>query len=642
MKYRSEIDGLRALAVVPVILFHAGFKVFSGGFVGVDVFFVISGYLITTILLNDLEAGKFSIVNFYERRARRILPALCVVMLACLPFAWIWLSSQDMKSFSKSLVAVSIFSSNILFWRTSGYFDTATELKPLIHTWSLAVEEQYYVLFPLFLLFAWRLGKRWIVSLLAICAIISLAGAQYFSEKNPSFDFYLLPTRSWELLIGAFVAFYYTEHNIKKHKYWAAESGSLFGFALILYSTFAYDNQTPFPSIYALAPTLGAALIIVFATHQTMVGKLLGTKLFVAVGLISYSAYLWHQPLFAFARQFSLGQPGTVLMISLAAATVPLAYLTWRFVERPFRNRHRFTRNQVFCFAFVFSAIFIGIGLAGDFTDGFKKQRTTAEQLLVLKSAIPSPKRAECHTDGENYLKPNDACEYHTGRLRVAAFGDSHVIELAYALADTLKESNTKLKHFSFSGCSPMYGRSVQGGLEHCAKWTNDAVDYIVRNKEIDTVIVSYRINSGLYGGHEIEYPNLPDGVGRGERELVWKSYVNVLRHFVDNGKKVVLVLQAPELPVPVEDLLLKSQNPLGKVNGVSRDWWNQRSGFVRQHLFDIPKEVLVIDPAEIFCNEKNCQAANDGVAFYFDDDHLSVEGARLVVKEIIKRGGLE
>ena len=166
MKYRAEIDGLRALAVIPVILYHAGFKLFSGGYVGVDVFFVISGYLITTIILAELEAGTFSLIHFYERRARRILPALFVVMFVCLPFAWFWLLPDAMKQFSESLVAVSTFASNILFWRTSGYFDTATELKPLIHTWSLAVEEQYYVLFPLFLMLAWKLGKRWIVGLL--------------------------------------------------------------------------------------------------------------------------------------------------------------------------------------------------------------------------------------------------------------------------------------------------------------------------------------------------------------------------------------------------------------------------------------------------------------------------------------------
>ena len=214
MKYRAEIDGLRALAVIPVILYHAGFKLFSGGYVGVDVFFVISGYLITTIILAELEAGTFSLIHFYERRARRILPALFVVMFACLPFAWFWLLPSVMKTFSESLIAVSTFLSNFYFYNQSGYFEAAAELKPLIHTWSLAVEEQYYVLFPLFLMLTWKLGKRSIVGLLAIMFVISLASAQWLSIEHKSFDFFMLPTRGWELLIGAFIAFYYARHNI--------------------------------------------------------------------------------------------------------------------------------------------------------------------------------------------------------------------------------------------------------------------------------------------------------------------------------------------------------------------------------------------------------------------------------------------
>jgi peptidoglycan/LPS O-acetylase OafA/YrhL len=209
MNYRKEIDGLRALAVIPVILFHAGFTTFSGGFVGVDVFFVISGFLITSIILKEIEAGTFSILNFYERRARRILPELFLVMLVCLPFAWLWLLPDDIRDFSKSVVKLTEFISNIYFYKQTGYFDTANELKPLLHTWSLAVEEQYYLFFPLLLLITWRFGKLFVFVTLTLILLSSLFYAQYIVYSEPSAAFYLLPSRFWELLVGALVAFYF-------------------------------------------------------------------------------------------------------------------------------------------------------------------------------------------------------------------------------------------------------------------------------------------------------------------------------------------------------------------------------------------------------------------------------------------------
>jgi len=215
MEYRREIDGLRAVAVLPVILFHAGVELFSGGFVGVDVFFVISGYLITSIILKEQQTGTFSLVRFYERRARRILPALFLVVIACIPFAWIWLLPEDLKSFGKSLIAVPTFTSNILFARESDYFTPLAELKPLLHTWSLAVEEQFYVFFPILLILAhkWRTVSNGV--LIAAIGIISLCLAQWGLSTNPKIAFYFLPTRAWELMIGALIAVYVLRPNAK-------------------------------------------------------------------------------------------------------------------------------------------------------------------------------------------------------------------------------------------------------------------------------------------------------------------------------------------------------------------------------------------------------------------------------------------
>ena len=321
MIYRKEIDGLRAVAVVPVILFHAGLAVFSGGYVGVDVFFVISGYLITTILISELEQGNFSIARFYERRARRILPALFLVMLCCIPFAWIWMLPKELQDFSLSLVAVALFGSNILFWRQESYFAPAAELKPLLHTWSLAVEEQYYLLFPLALMLCWRFGRGRVFLTIAGVAVASLLLSEWGWRNAPSANFYLAPMRAWELLIGSLCAFWLSGRDLRPNN-----RLSLLGLALIVFAIFYYDDATPFPSVYALLPVLGTALIILFGGAGTWVAGMLGARPFVGIGLISYSAYLWHQPLFAFARLRSINEPTQSLMLVLAALSLVVSH----------------------------------------------------------------------------------------------------------------------------------------------------------------------------------------------------------------------------------------------------------------------------------------------------------------------------
>lgn len=386
MKYRAEIDGLRAIAVLPVMLFHGGFNLFSGGFVGVDVFFVISGYLITTIILSEKEQGNFSLINFYDRRARRILPALFMVMLICLPFAWMLLTPTDMKEFSKSLIAVPTFLSNILFWQETDYFATATELKPLLHTWSLAVEEQYYVLFPLFLMFMWGFRRSWILGILILASLISLAGAQWAAFHYPSANFYLLLSRAWELAIGAVIAFYFlyrkdeTKHHLSNKLF--NEIFAFLGLAMIGFSIFTYDKSIPFPSFYALVPTIGTGMIIIFATSQTLVGRFLSAKLLVGIGLISYSAYLWHQPLLAFARHW-LWEFNALTAMPILIITLIFAYLSWRLVEKPFRHNGNLGRRGIFTFALLGSFLFIAIGFFGIKTNGFESRRAY-QDLLVL------------------------------------------------------------------------------------------------------------------------------------------------------------------------------------------------------------------------------------------------------------------
>lgn len=632
MKYRREIDGLRAVAVLPVILFHAGISAFGGGFVGVDVFFVISGFLITTIIVSEFEKGSFSVARFYERRLRRIIPALFVVLAVCVPAAYILMSPSELKDFSQSLVSVPLFGSNVFFWLKSDYFGPNAELFPLLHTWSLSVEEQFYLFFPLFLLFFLRSGRRVAVWAVFSLLIASLALAQWAVSFFPVPSYFSLPTRGWELAIGAVAALV----SLKKMDYVRGrtrEALAFLGLASILASVFFFDKNTPFPSTYALLPTIGAVLIILFAHAETIVGRWLGSKILVGVGLISYSAYLWHQPLFAFARIHSNREPPAAVFSLLIAATMVLAYISWRFVEQPTRKA-KWNRATLFSGVAAGSLFFIFVGAAGHFTHGFSGWKLTREQASILNTASPSPKRAECHSGERHQIAPKDACEYFSGAATWATFGDSHSVELAFALAKKLEMRDISLKHFSFSGCKPSFG--VAASQEPCSEWTKQAIDYIVKSREITTVVVSYRINAWLFGEHEGVYPLLPSAVGESQRMARWLSYVELVRVLAASGKKVFLVLQAPELPRPVEALVFKAVGE-ANVTGVSMDWWEKRTRFLREHLKDIPNTVTVVDPSKLFCERETCYAVRNGVSLYFDDDHMSVAGAELVAGKIVE-----
>ncbi len=388
MKYRGEIDGLRTIAVVPVVLFHAGFSMFSGGFVGVDVFFVISGYLITSILLDELEAGKFSIINFYERRMRRILPALFFVMGACLIPALLWLTPLDYKNFSQSLIATSAFSSNLLFWSESGYFDTEAELKPLLHTWSLAVEEQYYIFFPVFLALLWKWrGQRLFFPIITIVSVLSLVAAEWCIRNSPAAGFYLLPSRAWELLLGAGIA-RFQHGNVRAQATALRDLAAFAGLAMILAAITLFDETTPFPGLSAVLPAVGTALIIQFTDEGGRARALLGARPLVFMGLLSYSTYLWHQPLLAFAHYRNVEPLGVGFALALCVASVGLAYISWRFVEAPFRSRAATSRRTIFLVSGVGTAAFMAVGLAGHFANGFPARMDAAS--LKIDPAMAS------------------------------------------------------------------------------------------------------------------------------------------------------------------------------------------------------------------------------------------------------------
>jgi len=640
MKYRKEIDGLRAVAVLPVILFHAGFDLFSGGFVGVDVFFVISGYLITTIILTEREAGTFTILNFYERRARRILPALFFVMIVSAPFAWEWMLPIQLKDFSQSFVAVSLFSSNILFWLESGYFEAAAELKPFLHTWSLAVEEQFYLLFPLFILFTWKFGKRKMFAALLLIGFFSVSLSQWMAGHHPSANFYLLPTRLWELLIGSLTAFYLLNHDADGVPIYdtQVELLSAVGLLLVLYSIFVFDNQTPFPSFYALVPTVGTALIIIYGTDKTLTGQFLSNRLFVGVGLISYSGYLWHQPLFAFARLRSLTEPGQQLMLSLGVLSLLLAFLTWKYVEKPFRNKTRFNRKAIFQVAVGFSVFTISIGVAGHLNNGFDS-RIAADGVPFELSDLSERIRVNHGLSGtcEGSFTLSDECRTNDNP-EILVWGDSFAMHLMQGILSS--NPNAKIIQMTKSVCGPLIDLAPTNS-KYPASWADKCIRF--NNQVVDWIESNNSVRYGVLGSPFIQY--LTDeyriktlrGVISPDKDIVYEHLTATLDFLLENGIQPVVFAPPPSNGIDIGQCLVKASifgSSVEKCN-FSRSEYKNHRWEVLQLLERLEPKYRVIWTEDAICNGSTCNAAIEGTFIYRDERHFSHEGSSFVGKKM-------
>ncbi len=644
--YRPEVDGLRCVAVMAVILYHAGFSAFPGGYVGVDVFFVISGYLITSILVADLTAGKFSFRKFYERRARRIFPALFFVMLCCVPFAWAWLTPSQLRDFFQSVVAVTLFVSNVYFWLKSGYFGTNTETIALLHTWSLSVEEQFYVVFPIVLMLLWRVWRAGQTLVLVVLGVASFAACVWFETRDPSFNFFFAPSRAWELIAGSMVALHRTRWTSgpMSHRTLAELLGTL-GMALVLLAVFGYDKDTPFPGRYAIAPVLGTALILCFCTAQTTLGKLLSSRLFVRIGLVSYSAYLWHQPMFAFARAVSPDQPSQAVYAMLIAATVVLSYLSWRHIEMPFRQPGRISRMRIFWFSAAASLAFIGVGVAGHLNSGFPG-RFDASSNQLAASATVSPKRATCHTEGLDYLKPSQACRYFLDDATWAVLGDSHGVEVAWALAEALKPSGHGVLHLTSSGCQPALG--FESNVPGCTRWITDSLATLENDSAVRNVVLVFRHSFHLYGDQVRTYPVPPDNAPSFLRDqspdaarlAYWNSFAEIVRRLKAAHKNVYVVDPFPELAASIDRAVYR-RDVLGRAavqtTGPSVAWYERRNRAILPQLASpsLSGGVTRVRSRDAVCDRSNCFAVIGGEAMYFDDNHLSLAGARRLVQLI-------
>ncbi|WP_299962004.1 acyltransferase family protein [uncultured Roseobacter sp.] len=618
MHYRPDIDGLRAVAVLSVIFYHAGIVFFSGGFIGVDVFFVLSGYLITALMLKDMSVGRFSLLHFYERRARRILPALIVVALACIPFAWVLMVPAQFIDFSQSLIAVATFSSNILFLRESGYFEGAAELKPLLHTWSLAVEEQFYLLFPLLLMALWRFGRSRVVQVLIAILLLSLAWSEWGWRHLPDANFYLLPSRAWELLAGSLCAFVLQGGPARARNLPAAA-----GLGMILLAVFLYDTSTPVPSLYMLLPVGGTCLVILFAGPGTWVAALLSTRIMVAIGLISYSAYLWHQPLFVFARLQLWIPPTPVAMLGLSAVSLALGWLSWRYVEQPFRGNRPLlpTRPQVFTTSALASAVILGAGFVGYLANGFPtrlpagyeiRQERLAELRAVrhadIRSGVCNFNRKGPHQTLEDFLGHWDCAPEEQGARapRLIVVGDSHAADISSAL--TLNG----IDHIQItsSACPLLLDKA---GVPPNCEVIRRLLDKHLRPD--DWVILANKFQP-----HEVT-----------------ESYIrNVVEEWAPRSARTLLLAPRFEFPSFENAFLMQGAARLDNLQPETETWQDFTETVAK---LEVPETIRLIDTTSLLCADlAQCSPVKDGQLMYVDGHHFSGEAARQVGASLARK----
>lgn len=638
LRYRPEIDGLRAIAVLSVVFFHAKLGP-PGGFVGVDIFFVISGYLISALILRDFENAKFSIIEFWERRARRIIPALAVMVAVTLIAGYIFLIPEELKSLGASAFAQSLFIANIYFSRSGeGYFDGPAEEMPLLHTWSLAVEEQFYLVFPLLLsllfLFPAFRTRKGLIGIFGAMLVGSLVLSQLALKSSPTDSFYLLPSRAWELLVGALLAFVpYHWNPRKKH---LRETLSYLGLLLILFALFFYSEGTPFPGLSALVPCLGVFLII-FSNSQiatsnvelvplTSLGRVLSSKPFVWVGLISYSLYLWHWPILVFLKYLNLDSLPVPLKLLAVALSFGAAYLSYRFVEQTFRQRKLCSsRTAIFAFALGCLVLTAAFGRFTDKENGFPmrydgflssmdnlKDQATSDELSTGSDRIKSDKLPVVGDQDANLP------------VSILLWGDSHARRVVAALADVSLAEDIGVRARIKPSANPLLDLPSDG--KSAKKWQEETFDYIKRNK-VKNVVLCARWERHLNTDAEPEFK---------------KALLNTIARLNSVGAKVFIIIQVPNYDVSIPHLLMISRVLHRDPQPYLRTPAEHRK--INALFFDMAAEnknpmAVFLDPTSYFLTPDGSAflVAKDGTPLYSDKHHLTYAAAREYLGKMLK-----
>ncbi|WP_260597126.1 acyltransferase family protein [Sphingomonas endolithica] len=627
--YRPDIDGLRTLAVLPVVLFHAGIPYVTGGFIGVDVFFVISGFLITGIIAREISERRFSILEFYRRRARRIFPALTAVVLTTILIGYLVLTPKEYVALGGSAVSIAVFSSNFYFWKSVSYFDPG--IQPLLHTWSLAVEEQYYLFFPILFLVMHK-RKNWMVAALWTVLIGSLALSAALVAIKPSAAFYLLPSRAWELMLGGLLAM---ERFGGPSSDREGKLASLAGYGLILVPVFAYTPSTPFPGLAALPPVLGAALLIWGR------GWGLSSRWMVRIGLLSYSLYLWHLPVIDFARYLTDAPLSPLGGLMASVVSLALAALTYRYVETPFRvgrNKPRLAAQ-----AALGMPLLAALALVVVFTAGAPSRLLPLQsrQLAVQGDEARHPSR--CMTIAAGFVDPAKPCQFGE-RPSVLLWGDSH----AMVTATSMEAAGVPFLFAADADCPIGLGLSIdashagsladQTSYQRCGEYNANMFKRALQ-PDVKTVVLSSRWTNWRIG--EPANPSessvdlrLVDATGTasstaGNRSKFEKAFTALLDRLIAAGKNVVIVGPMPEPSYNVPHRLFVGSFGLAPAPKPAEYFGRHSVALTFLRSVEKRKGVSMIWPAMQLCRSGICPTTANGMPLYFDHNHLTVDASR-------------
>jgi len=618
--FRFDIQILRAIAVILVILFHSKVPGFEGGFVGVDIFFVVSGFWMASIVINEINLGKFLLRNFYERRMRRILPALYFVLFITYIISWFLLWPRDFDTMSEVLGSSILFLANaVIKNQASSYFSPEMDLHPLLHIWSLSLEEQYYLIFPFIAIFLHKIRKDIALVIGALIMLSSFVAAEMIINSKPTVAFYHLPSRIWEFGLGYLAAYWNIfSKNIVSFRYIYIPS-----FLILFISIGLLDSFSSVPGLDALIPCVSTALILAYrpANKSSQLRRYLSPLIW--IGGISYSLYLVHQPILAFMRIMGY-EESIYLVVAILFIGIPISFFIKIFIEDFFRDKSKLSLYAFMKFVFVSSILLVFLSIVAINTNGLP-QRFSGIEKQITETAVGNPKRKWCHDN-----EVNDACIHILNvEPTVAVLGDSHADVLAYAIGENLKKDNSSVLHLSVSGCGFFDKR------QRCNNWYKEALNRIINSGNLKTVVVSSRVAGQLHGNHKNIWPELPNLTSLEHQQKVFDAYKEVFNQLINAGKKVIWVLQVPELGPKLEILMREAYNKNGWAVSVSRNWWDKRIKSAKKLSQEINKKVIVYDPVNIFCNDVECHAIKEGTTYYRDRDHMSLSAARIIAEDI-------